>query len=90
MDGPIRRVINVLTGPYDAIHVGAAAREIPPTLLNQLSSPGTMFIPIGDDLKQTIVVVEKSVDGCVSIEELWKVKVTILKLQLSISADCSY
>lgn len=32
---------------WDAIHVGAAAPEIPPALVNQLRAPGRMFIPVG-------------------------------------------
>ncbi|KAF8348500.1 protein-L-isoaspartate O-methyltransferase [Amanita rubescens] len=34
-------------GPYNAIHVGAAAPNVPSTLVNQLASPGRMFIPVG-------------------------------------------
>lgn len=33
--------------PYDAIHVGAAAREIPANLLAQLKPGGRMICPIG-------------------------------------------
>ncbi|KAI5793861.1 protein-L-isoaspartate O-methyltransferase [Peziza echinospora] len=33
-------------GPYDAIHVGAAAKEMHGALLDQLKSPGRMFIPV--------------------------------------------
>lgn len=36
-------------GPYDAIHVGAAATEAHPTLLDQLKSPGrSVFTSISD------------------------------------------
>ena len=34
--------------PYDAIHVGAAAREMHEELVQQLKSPGRMFIPVED------------------------------------------
>jgi protein-L-isoaspartate(D-aspartate) O-methyltransferase len=34
---------------YDAIHVGAAAEKVHPELLEQLKSPGRMFIPLADD-----------------------------------------
>lgn len=34
-------------GGFDAIHVGAAAPEIPPALIQQLKAPGRMFIPVG-------------------------------------------
>lgn len=33
-------------GPYNAIHVGAAAKSIPEELVGQLASPGRMFIPV--------------------------------------------
>lgn len=35
-------------GPYDAIHVGAAASEMHPVLIEQLRAPGRMFIPVED------------------------------------------
>ncbi|KAF5389612.1 hypothetical protein D9757_004212 [Collybiopsis confluens] len=51
------RQIEIVTGdgrlgypanaPYDAIHVGAAAPELPQALLDQLAPGGRMFIPIG-------------------------------------------
>jgi protein-L-isoaspartate(D-aspartate) O-methyltransferase len=34
-------------GPYDAIHVGAAAAEIPASLLQQLKVNGRMICPVG-------------------------------------------
>jgi protein-L-isoaspartate(D-aspartate) O-methyltransferase len=33
--------------PYDCIHVGAAAPEIPQALLDQLKNGGRMLIPVG-------------------------------------------
>ncbi|KAH8831237.1 Pcmt1-prov protein [Flagelloscypha sp. PMI_526] len=36
-------------GPYQAIHVGAAAPVVPQALIDQLASPGRMFIPVGAD-----------------------------------------
>ena len=53
-------------GPYDAIHVGAAAKELHPQLVEQLKSPGRMFIPVADrGYMQYIWVVDKREDGTV-------------------------
>ena len=53
-------------GPYDAIHVGAAAKEVHEGLLGQLKAPGRMFIPVGEDGgMQWIWVVDKKADGSV-------------------------
>ncbi|RDX56115.1 Pcmt1-prov protein [Lentinus brumalis] len=49
-------------GPFDAIHVGAAAPIMPVTLVEQLASPGRMFIPIGTHSQQ-ILQVDKDGNG---------------------------
>jgi len=59
--------------PYDAIHVGAAAFPIPKPLIQQLASPGRMFIPVGD-LDQKIVVIDKDENGKVVEKELFGVQ----------------
>jgi protein-L-isoaspartate(D-aspartate) O-methyltransferase len=46
-------------GPYHAISVAAAAPEIPLSLLNQLSDPGILVIPVGDFKDQELRVVHK-------------------------------
>jgi len=51
--------------PYDAIHVGAAAAEAHETLIEQLKSPGRMFIPVADTYMQNIWVIDKKEDGSV-------------------------
>ncbi|KAG6872497.1 hypothetical protein C0995_009359 [Termitomyces sp. Mi166 len=56
-------------GPYDAIHVGAAAPITPPKLLEQLASPGRMFIPVGTYF-QNIMHVDKDKDGKVTETEV--------------------
>lgn len=33
-------------GPYDAIHVGAAAPTVPESLVQQLKSPGRLIVPV--------------------------------------------
>lgn len=50
---------------YDAIHVGAAAAQLVEPLLNQLNSPGLLFIPIGE-LSQNVYLYEKDSEGKVS------------------------
>ncbi|KAE8688958.1 Protein-L-isoaspartate O-methyltransferase [Hibiscus syriacus] len=52
--------------PYDAIHVGAAAPEIPQPLLDQLKPGGRMVIPVGN-MFQDLKVVDKALDGSISI-----------------------
>lgn len=51
--------------PYDAIHVGAAAPEIPKALLDQIKPGGRMVIPIGN-IFQDLKVVDKNLDGSVT------------------------
>ena len=53
-------------GPYDAIHVGAAARVMHEELVGQLKSPGRLFIPVEDERGgggQWIWVVDKDEKG---------------------------
>jgi len=56
-------------GPYDAIHVGAAASALHQELVDQLKSPGRMFIPVEDSDgwgSQWIWVVDKDKEGKVT------------------------
>ena len=64
-----------ILGPYDAIHVGAAAPVIPDALVEQLASPGRMFIPVGT-LMQNILHVDKDSDGKVTQKEIMGVRVS--------------
>ncbi|KAK4438449.1 Protein-L-isoaspartate O-methyltransferase 1 [Sesamum alatum] len=52
--------------PYDAIHVGAAAPEIPPALIEQLKPGGRLVIPVGN-IFQDLKVVDKNADGTLSV-----------------------
>lgn len=52
--------------PYDAIHVGAAAPEIPPALVEQLKPGGRLVIPVGN-IYQDLQVVDKNADGTLSV-----------------------
>lgn len=70
-------------GPYDAIHVGAAAEKLHPVLIEQLQAPGRMFIPVesengGSILSrigggQYIWVVDKKADGSVHKQKVFQV-----------------
>ncbi|KAJ1725730.1 hypothetical protein LPJ53_000209 [Coemansia erecta] len=51
--------------PYDCIHVGAASPSKPQELLEQLKSPGRMFVPVGTS-SQRIIVYDKDADGNIS------------------------
>ncbi|KAI9188273.1 hypothetical protein H9P43_002664 [Blastocladiella emersonii ATCC 22665] len=61
--------------PYQAIHVGAAAPELPADLVAQLASPGRMIIPVGarDEL-QSLMQVDKDEHGEVTITTIRNVK----------------
>ncbi|KAL5544039.1 hypothetical protein UlMin_007823 [Ulmus minor] len=52
--------------PFDAIHVGAAAPEIPQPLIDQLKPGGRMVIPVGN-MFQDLQVVDKKSDGSITI-----------------------
>jgi len=60
-------------GPYDAIHVGAAAATIPPALVEQLATPGRMFIPVGTFM-QFIEQVDKDDTGNVTSQKVMGVR----------------
>jgi protein-L-isoaspartate(D-aspartate) O-methyltransferase len=72
-------------GPYDAIHVGAAAAELHTALIDQLRAPGRMFIPVENEAPeaglsrlgvgngQYIWVVDKKADGSIVKEKVFAV-----------------
>jgi protein-L-isoaspartate(D-aspartate) O-methyltransferase len=53
--------------PFDAIIVAAAARGVPPALLQQLASGGRMIVPVGAD-NQALCLIEKTSTG---LTEKW-------------------
>jgi len=59
-------------GPYDAIHVGAAAPRLPQELVDQLARPGRMFIPVGQG-SQAVYQIDKDSDGRVTEKKLFGV-----------------
>lgn len=61
---------------WDAIHVGAAAVELHQELVEQLRSPGRIFIPVEDaiDGGQYIWTVDKDVHGKVTKKRLYGVR----------------
>ncbi|KAF5330163.1 hypothetical protein D9611_010564 [Ephemerocybe angulata] len=60
-------------GPYEAIHVGAAASKVPQALLDQLASPGRMFIPVGSYM-QAIEQIDKDEQGRVTRKKVMDVR----------------
>ena len=46
-------------GPFDAIIVTAAARQIPESLIHQLADGGQMIIPVGEDIQQLMRITRK-------------------------------
>uniref|UniRef100_A0ACD5ZVX4 Uncharacterized protein n=1 Tax=Avena sativa TaxID=4498 RepID=A0ACD5ZVX4_AVESA len=54
--------------PYDCIHVGAAAPQIPEALIEQLKPGGRMVIPVGT-VFQELKVVDKKLDGTVTVRD---------------------
>ena len=77
-------------GPFDVIHVGAAAPTMPAALVEQLTRPGRMFIPVGT-YAQRIFQVDKDENGKVTETPLFDVTVLLPCLLLSIEwiADTS-
>eukprot|EP00033_Pygsuia_biforma_P002558 GCRY01002830.1.p1 GENE.GCRY01002830.1~~GCRY01002830.1.p1 ORF type:complete len:281 (+),score=17.43 GCRY01002830.1:130-972(+) len=53
-------------GPYNAIHVGAAATEIPHALVEQLAPGGRLIIPVGGSYGQDLIQVDKDSSGHVT------------------------
>ncbi|KIM37050.1 hypothetical protein M413DRAFT_448768 [Hebeloma cylindrosporum] len=60
-------------GPYDAIHVGAAAPTVPKALIDQLASPGRMFIPVGNFM-QYIEQIDKDAEGNIHTKKVMGVR----------------
>lgn len=60
---------------WDAIHVGAAAVTLHQELIDQLRSPGRIFIPVEDEKgEQFIWTVDKDEEGKVTKKRLFGVR----------------
>jgi protein-L-isoaspartate(D-aspartate) O-methyltransferase len=58
-------------GPFSAIHVGAAAEEIPIALVEQLARPGRLIVPVGPTFgSQDLLMIEKDVEGNVKVNQI--------------------
>lgn len=55
--------------PYDKIIVTAGAPTVPEALIEQLSAPGILVIPVGDSDKQKMLTIEKLADGTIKKNE---------------------
>jgi protein-L-isoaspartate(D-aspartate) O-methyltransferase len=66
--------------PFPRIIITAAAPEVPPPLIEQLSENGRMVLPLGETLSQVLTVIEKrdgqikkeSICGCVFVPLIGK------------------
>lgn len=60
--------------PYNAIHVGAAAKEMPQALIEQLAPGGRLVLPMGpENSDQTLIQVDKTMDGKITKKSLTSV-----------------
>jgi protein-L-isoaspartate(D-aspartate) O-methyltransferase len=53
----------VRRAPYDAICVTAACPDVPPPLIEQLAARARLIVPVMDDTRQRLTLLEKTVDG---------------------------
>jgi protein-L-isoaspartate(D-aspartate) O-methyltransferase len=49
--------------PYDRICVTAACPDVPPPLIEQLSTPGRLIAPVLEGRRQRLTLLEKTIDG---------------------------
>jgi protein-L-isoaspartate(D-aspartate) O-methyltransferase len=51
--------------PFDTIIAAAAARSVPPALLQQLALGGRMLLPLGSDACQHLLLIERRAEACI-------------------------
>jgi protein-L-isoaspartate(D-aspartate) O-methyltransferase len=62
-------------GPFDAIIGTAAAKRVPPALLDQLERGGRMILPVGDAMGfQYLILITKDVDGTLDQRQVMPVR----------------
>ncbi|KAL0112233.1 hypothetical protein PUN28_011946 [Cardiocondyla obscurior] len=71
------RLGHAAEGPYNAIHVGAAADTLPQTLIDQLAPGGRLICPVvaieGFQRFQDLLQVDKNADGTITRKKLMQV-----------------
>ena len=56
--------------PFDAIIVSAAAPRVPPALIEQLALGGRLVIPVGDSQEQVVQLVQRDLNGHITLRTL--------------------
>jgi protein-L-isoaspartate(D-aspartate) O-methyltransferase len=65
--------------PFDVILLSAAAKQLPPALVEQLATGGRMVLPLVEDGVQQLVRVEKGNDGELAARTIMPVRFTELE-----------
>jgi len=65
--------------PFDVILVAAAARQLPPALVEQLAVGGRIVLPLAEDGAQQLVRIEKRADGELAVRRIMPVRFTDLE-----------